>query len=210
MKESLLRALDLPEPFGLTLLILGLILALAPWLAGHDFGMFKVPQFRPRTKNSLRVLGPIYLLVAIAIHIPIIEPSREPPPFPHAEEVVIFDNGNKSDVFNRPTGPPQPTRFKIDRAYFLTYVRTYHWNDRRGSTPGKISLKHQDGTLFGPWEVSARAGHAGVPNVDWFTRPNVTIPAGEYTVIDSEPETWSYNAASNQMGFAFVEGRPIK
>ena len=77
MKENLIKTFGLPEPFGLTLLIIGLILALAPWLSGHDFGIFKIPQFSLRIRKALRILGPIFLIVAIVVHIPIVGPSRQ-------------------------------------------------------------------------------------------------------------------------------------
>lgn len=37
------------------------------------------------------------------------------------EPVVVFDNGNKEAVFNR---APNPTKFKTDRVYFITHIRT--------------------------------------------------------------------------------------
>ena len=123
------------------------------------------------------------------------------PPAP----VVIFDNTNKEGVSNH---PDKPTKFAISKPHIITFIRTYHWNNGKGSTPGKISLEHEDGTIYGPWIVTASSGHNDAPNVNWFTRPNVTIPPGVYTVIDSEPKTWSKNAKSGGGGFALVQGHP--
>jgi hypothetical protein len=47
-----------------------------------------------------------------------------------------------------------------------------------------------------------------VPNAYWTVYPNVTLPAGTYTVIDSDPATWSHNAESSNRGFVRVEGYP--
>jgi hypothetical protein len=123
------------------------------------------------------------------------------------EPVVVFDNGNKEAVFNR---PPNPTKFKTDRIYFITQIRTYHWNNGHGATPGKISLEHENGARYGPWEAGATAGHGGVLNVNWNVFPNITLPPGEYRIVDSEPETWSHNSASSGSGFAFVKGNPLR
>jgi choice-of-anchor C domain-containing protein len=43
-----------------------------------------------------------------------------------------------------------------------------------------------------------------VPNANWIATPNVVIPAGTYTVIDSDPSTWSQNSGSGGQGFAAV------
>ena len=70
MRESILQVIGLPPAFGATLLGLGLILALAPYLGGADFGLFKVPALSAQKLRRLRVLGPLALAVAIALHIP--------------------------------------------------------------------------------------------------------------------------------------------
>jgi len=43
--KSIVDALDLPEAFAGTLLILALILLIAPYLSGLDFGVLKIPSF---------------------------------------------------------------------------------------------------------------------------------------------------------------------
>lgn len=48
----------------------------------------------------------------------------------------------------------------------------------------------------------------GVVNAYRTAKPNVTLPAGTYTIIDSDPETWAQNAGSNGRGHAFVRGYP--
>jgi hypothetical protein len=39
-----------------------------------------------------------------------------------------------------------------------------------------------------------------VQNAYWTVYLNVTLPAGTYTVIDSDPATWSHNAESSNRG----------
>jgi hypothetical protein len=48
-----------------------------------------------------------------------------------------------------------------------------------------------------------------VPNADWTCAPNIEIPAGTYTIIDSEPATWSQNVQSGGRGMTVVKGYPI-
>jgi hypothetical protein len=76
--ESILQALGLPQPFGATLLALALILALAPYLGGADFGLLKVPTFSPDTQRGLRVIGPVALAAAVGLHVPFLS-TADPP-----------------------------------------------------------------------------------------------------------------------------------
>ena len=120
-------------------------------------------------------------------------------------EIVIFDNTNRDDVRN---SPKQPTYLTITRPYFITKIYTYHWNNQCGSPPGKLSLRHSDGTVFGPWEARGISGHKNVENASWLVEPKITVPVGMYQVVDSEPKTWSHNDQSKGKGFAFIQGHP--
>ena len=84
----------------------------------------------------------------------------------------------------------------------------YHWNNGRGSTTGTISLRGGDGRTYGPCRVTGSPGQGGVPNAYWTANPNVTSPAGTYTVVDSEPGTRAQNSESGGAGHARVEGYP--
>jgi hypothetical protein len=125
-----------------------------------------------------------------------------------AEPVVVFESGNKEDVTQRPQGPPAAAAFTTTGPYFLTHVYTYHWNGGNGSAPGRVRLRRADGEEFGPWEVGATSGHNSAQNVNWVAQPRITLPAGSYTVVDSEPSTWSFNATSKNRGFAIIKGLP--
>lgn len=118
---------------------------------------------------------------------------------------VIFDNTNAAGVANSGTSPV----FTITRPHLITNLWNYHWNSGLGATRGKISLRRSDGTEFGPWEVTTSSGQGGAPNVNWECSPNVTIPPGTYSVIDSDPTTWSQNAGSKGIGFSRVKGTPL-
>jgi hypothetical protein len=64
----------------------------------------------------------------------------------------------------------------------------------------------QTGQLFGPFRAQGTSGQGGAPNVNWITNLNLTLPAGNYAVYDSDPATWSQNPRSNYSGFLIVRG----
>jgi len=122
-----------------------------------------------------------------------------------ATSAVLFDNGNIAGVNN---GPSQPTTFSLDSAHVITLIQNYHWNSARGAIPGKIGLRDANGNIHGPWQSVGTPGQGGVPNAYWTVRPDITLPAGIYSVIDSHPASWSRNSGSQQRGFTRVEGYP--
>lgn len=123
-----------------------------------------------------------------------------PPPVP---DIVLFDTWNEQGVESNPTVAAQ---FKTDRAYFITRVANYHW---AGNPRGNISLRDQNGKVYGPWQAIPSSGQNNKQNVNWECKPNTRIPAGTYTVIDSDVSTWSQNEKSGRRGFSLVTGRPI-
>lgn len=118
---------------------------------------------------------------------------------------VIFNNGNIGGVAN---GPTQATAFTINQAHFIATIENYHWNYGRGAGAGTIALRHSNGKLYGPWPVTTSGGQGGAPNVGWSCSPNMVIPAGTYTVVDSDPATWSHNSESAARGFSKITGYP--
>ena len=118
------------------------------------------------------------------------------------ESEVIYDSWNIHSVNNAPACSPV---FTIDEPRMITYIDTYHWNWGKGTnSDGTISLKNGDGEIFGPWTVALESG-SGVANVWWISHPDEVIPAGNYTVVDSDPDTWSWNSQSS-CGFTKIEG----
>jgi hypothetical protein len=114
-----------------------------------------------------------------------------------AASEAAFNNENTAAVSNNPTGGnPQFTLTSYSK---LDYLRTYHWNNGRGATLGTIWLKGGPNNLsYGPWKATASATF-------WVVQPtNTYLPPGTYTIYDSDPATWSYNAQSGGKGFAMV------
>jgi len=70
---SILAKLGIHGAFGVVLLTLGLILALAPWWPGKDLGIFKIPTFGESNRRSLKWGGPLSLVLAIALHVPFLD-----------------------------------------------------------------------------------------------------------------------------------------
>ena len=131
---------------------------------------------------------------------PVVQSGMDPlqPP----ADPVIYTNGNIAGVQN---GPTKTTTFSVDASYRVTFIYTYHYFNG-GKLPGTISLKHSDGTTYGPWPAKGAVGQGGVPNAYWYVLPNVEIKAGGYTVIDSDTATWSQNSGSGGSGFVEVRG----
>ncbi len=118
-------------------------------------------------------------------------------------EVQLLSIGNIGAVQNNPS---RSSKFVLDSPFVITYLYTYHWNDGNGTNPGTITLRRHDGRIYGPYQVTGSQGQGGVPNAVWEVYLNVEVPPGKYTVVDSEPYTWSCNAESENRGFAVVKG----
>ena len=122
------------------------------------------------------------------------------------KEAVIFSNMNVYGVQNKPTAL---TKFTITKPHVITYMMTYHWNNASGNQKaGFIGFYNDKGERFGPWQAKGTPGQGGVPNAVWEIYPNITIPAGTYTIVVSQEETWSQNPQSGGKGMAVVKGYP--
>ncbi|MDD3852210.1 MAG: hypothetical protein PHD40_00980, partial [Syntrophomonadaceae bacterium] len=124
---------------------------------------------------------------------------------PLDEPVRIADTTNIMAVYN---GPTVPTTLSINTPHLVTEIHDYHWNNAQGATPGTIGLQDQNGKMYGPWQAVGTPGQGGVPNANWFVYPNIIIPTGTYTVIDSDPSTWSQNTDSGGKGMGYVLATP--
>ncbi|MDD2926089.1 hypothetical protein [Rhodoferax sp.] len=129
---------------------------------------------------------------------------NKPAAIPTTRPKVLYDNGNISGVYNLPT---RPTTFNLSRPATITSIVNYHWNNARGSSrTGTISLRDTSGHVYGPWPTTGTPGQGGVPNAYWTARPNLQIPAGNYTVVDSDPASWAQNSGSSGAGHTRIEG----
>lgn len=127
-------------------------------------------------------------------------PSEEAAP---RQIETLFDNGNIYAVRNRPT---RTTVFRLTGTTRITKITTYHWNNGRGAPAGTIALRNQAGDTYGPWQATGLPGQGGVPSAYWAVELDITLPAGTYTVIDSNPSTWAQNAGTGGAGMASAVG----
>ena len=169
----------------------------------------KSRRFKRKTAVALASIALLGVIGAVSL--PYLYRSTPGPTQDSPAAIVIFDNTNTVDVCDKPT---QPTNFTITKSHFITKIYTYHWNNARGSPPGKLTLQRSDGTEFGPWEARGIPGRNPkdnnkiVENASWLVEPKITLPAGTYQVVDSKPETWSHNDQSKKAGFVFIQGHP--
>jgi len=140
------------------------------------------------------------------------QPAKSTPPTPAVvtgnpldEPVQVSDTMNIAAVQN---GPTVPTTFSINGPHLVTYILNYHWNSAQGATPGTIALQDSNGKTYGPWQATGTPGQGGAPNANWEVSPNIVIPAGTYTIVDSDPATWSQNADSGGKGMGVVKATP--
>jgi uncharacterized repeat protein (TIGR02059 family) len=103
------------------------------------------------------------------------------------------------------SGPPAPATFTLYTDSLITSISTYHWNGGTGpNTDVTLSLKNSSGVTYGPWQTVTVNGMDNKP-VFREAAPNIIVPAGVYTVVDSEPSTWSFNDGSGSQGFATIK-----
>ena len=114
----------------------------------------------------------------------------------------FFSVGNIGGVFNGGTSPT----FTLDQAWYVTEIQTYHWNNAQGTSLGTIALRSAGGEMYGPWQATGADGQGGVPNAYWLVHPNIVIPPGTYTLIDSDPSTWAQNGETNGVGMCRGSG----
>ena len=116
---------------------------------------------------------------------------------------VIFSTYNIYGVNN---GPTEKTTFTVKEGstFDIWSISTYHWNNGQGAEPGQIMLI-RNGRVLGTWDTQGRPGN-GKQNVNWDAVVHITIPEGEYEIVDSDPDTWSCNSKSGNRGFVEIRG----
>jgi hypothetical protein len=112
----------------------------------------------------------------------------------------LFMVGNDAEVF----GGGKPTKVTLAAASRIDELWTYHWNGGAGAPAGTITMTAADGTVYGPWQATA------FNKVYWIAKPGVELPAGTYTVTDSDPKTWAQNPQSGGRGHTWATGEAAK
>ena len=84
-------------------------------------------------------------------------------------------------------------------------MHTYHYYNNN-TPPGTIGLRSSTGVTYGPWQAEGTPGQGNVPNADWHVYIYELVPAGTYTIVDSNQLTWSQNSTSGYAGMSTVKG----
>ena len=106
----------------------------------------------------------------------------------------IFSNCNDQPVSNGAT-PPQ---FALTQPTTIYMITNYHYAYGGGASAGNIYLHGEDGKYYGPWPATL------VKKFYWVVSPQLTLPAGKYQVIDSDPGSWSQNGTG--AGHVLIKG----
>ncbi len=122
-----------------------------------------------------------------------------------ASQEQTWTNENNESLFN---GPDKPTQITFTSCMKILSITTNHWNYGQGDTPGKLSLVHEDGTVYGPWRAFGVNGSGNEPNAYWTFNPGEVVKAGTYLVSDTNPQTWVQNDASDNRGMATIISVP--
>lgn len=201
--KSILDLLGLPGAFGGTLLVLSLILALAPYFAGLDFGVIKVPDFSPEWRRRLKWLGPFTLVFMIFIHIPLHAPGVEPVPSTEIVGKGIVPGEAETGHSPDPEGAP-PTQPKVpqkkpyneaDEELGQNKIEAEIVEKVISGVPKQIELlttfsKHGETTLVGLVTVEARTANF-VPAtylLEWI----LSTSDGKSILLDSYRENEKY------------------
>lgn len=171
----------------------------APWTVSSDNNVVKVEQTAPNVfKITPNDLGTSVIAVTDRtgggkyVDIRVIEDR-------YGADALVFRNDNGMGVVN---GPTVPTTFTIQVGQKVTAIRTYHYNNGQGKPGGTIMLRHADGRQYGPWTTTVES------KFYWVAKPNASIAPGTYTIVDSDPASWSRNQQSGNAGFAIMNGMP--
>lgn len=118
---------------------------------------------------------------------------------------VLVESG--ADGATHP-GVSRPATFELAVASRIDRVTAYH--SGAGKASGAIALRRRDGTVYGPWPAAGAVGQGGVANAYRWGRPEIAIPAGRCTVVDSDPGTWSREAATEGSGNFVIWGLELR
>ena len=119
--------------------------------------------------------------------------------------VTLFTNTNPGGVI---PGATEPATFTVTSPpIHALVVATYHYVSPNGvPATGQVSLRGPDGKTYGPWPTTGTEGQGGIANAVWSADVDLTLSAGTYTVIDSDPATWSANEETGGAGMFWING----
>lgn len=123
---------------------------------------------------------------------------------PGQQDADIAELLNIGNIMGIQPGTTSAGSFTVEAPTLIVAMIHYHYGPE--TPPGQVGLTSSDGTFYGPWQTKGSEGQGGVANAYWTAIPYEIVPAGTYTVWDSEPWTWSTNADAGGLGFSVVRG----
>lgn len=118
---------------------------------------------------------------------------------------------NKNEIFsiqnNRPikNGVHKKSLFSITSSCKISTITNYHHNSK-ATEAGTIGLRSSRGKKYGPWKANT-VDSSGKQDIRyWTVTPKITIPAGTYSIIDSDKKTWSTNTQAKNRGMTQIFG----
>lgn len=92
----------------------------------------------------------------------------------------------------------KPAKFELDDAYVIDEIKLNTYNKGKGAIPGYVTICDAGGAVVSSGKAYG-AEFSGAQNGMWVYAPQVTLPAGMYTVKMTEPEALSYEADGTPM-----------
>jgi hypothetical protein len=105
--------------------------------------------------------------------------------------------------------PKKDCSFTLNERYCITKITTDHNNSGKGTYEvGAIGIAGINGGEIKQWHARGYPDQNGLTNCKWVIRPHIILEPGQYSIIDSDRESWSKNFAGK--GFVVVEGYKVK
>lgn len=105
--------------------------------------------------------------------------------------------------------PMKDCVFTLKDKYCITRITTDHYNSGNGTArTGTLGIEDTNGRLIKQWNARGRSGTNGASNCKWVVEPGIILEAGNYTIIDSDRETWSKKITG--VGFVLIEGYKVQ
>lgn len=111
---------------------------------------------------------------------------------------------NVGNIIGIVPGAQAAPSFTVSATTLVTLMLTYHYDS--SAPAGQVGLQSADGSFYGPFPTVGSDELGGAGNAIWTATPMVVVPAGTYTVWDSDPATWSTSEQTGGVGFAIVRG----
>lgn len=116
---------------------------------------------------------------------------------------------NVNSIAGVSQGTPVSPVLIIDSPKTIVAIYTYHWNwvsTGGGENVGASLFNIFSEQTYAQCNQTPYPGQGGRTNANWIGVPNVTIPAGSYRVMSTNPASWSYANDTQGQGITVILG----